>query len=95
MQSYLIGLDSKAAKIVLKYRLRMANYSENFKGAELVKMCPLCQSHEDFQCLAFSCPSIREKIKVDEPYEYLFASEIPVNLVKILESIEKIRQNCN
>ena len=95
MQSYLIGLNSNAAKIVLKYRLRMANYSENFKEAELVKMCPLCQSHEDSQCLAFSCPSIREKIKVDVPYEYLFASEIPVNLVKILESIENIRKNCN
>ena len=93
MQSYLIGLNSNTAKIVLKYRLRMANYFGNFKGAESVNMCPLCLTHEDNQSWAFSCPFIREKIKIEEPYEHLFASEISINLVKILESIEKIRQN--
>ena len=91
MQSYLIGLNSNTAKIVLQYRLRMANYCGNFKGTESVNMCPLCLTHEDDQSLAFSCPFIREKIKIEEPYEHLFASEISINLVKILESIEKIR----
>ena len=55
MQNYMLEFDSKLAKLILRYRIRMSNYSGNFKGKGQVKKCPVCKLHGDHQHLAFQC----------------------------------------
>ena len=62
MQDYLVECEVNLAKIILSYRLNMSKFWGNFKGKEKMKMCPLCDSHEDLQCLSFQCPVIIEKV---------------------------------
>ena len=91
MQDYLVECEVNLAKIILSYRLSMSKFWGNFKGKEKIKMCPLCDSHEDLQCLSFQCPVIIEKVNPRYKYETIFLSVIPVSLAETLEKIDKVR----
>ena len=91
MQPYLKALEAKMAKIVFKFRVKMANFSGNFKGNGQTATCPLCGSHSDIQDLCFRCPVVVEHLKIDEKYENLFKQSISTNLAINLIAITKLR----
>ena len=93
LQPYLNELDSNLASCVLRFRLRMAPFSENFKGQGPLKLCPLCGFHLDTQAMSFQCSEIRKKVKISIKYETIFKPEVPLETAKILQEILKIREN--
>ena len=46
IQNYMLEFDPKLVKLILRYRIRMSDYSGNFKGKGQIKLCPLCNVHE-------------------------------------------------
>ena len=92
-QEYLINtnLSAKEAQLVFSYRVRMANYSENFRGYSGHSPCPLCLSHLDSQAMCMSCPAIKENVNLQGKYQQIFSNKITKDLVKSLELIEKFR----
>ena len=93
LQPYLNELDSNLASCVLRFRLRMAPFSENFKGQGPLKLCPLCGSHLDTQAMSFQCSEIRKKVRISIKYETIFKPEVPLETAKTLQEILKIREN--
>ena len=91
MQNYLVELNEKQAKLVMKYRLKMSNYSSNFKMNDETKKCPVCQNHDDTQELAFHCPSIQKDIDIFEDHDRIYGTQTSASVIKTLESIERIR----
>ena len=93
MQHYLKNekISPKNAKLIFAYRTRMANFTENFRGPYGPKQCPLCFTHLDNQQGAFQCPKIIPNLGKGK-YEEIFLSDIPLYLIKNLETIEKIRE---
>ena len=81
-------LSATQAQLVFKYRTRMANSNENFRGYTGHTPCPLCLSHLDCQSMCMSCPTIKENIGVDGQYQKLFSNKITKEWVKILESVD-------
>ena len=73
------------------YRTRMANFSENFRGPGGPKLCPLCSTHLDNQQMAFTCPVVKPNLSTGK-YEALFRDEIPMETVKNLRIITKLRE---
>ena len=55
IQPYLLNVDiSKEEKLLLmRWRIRMAEFGENFKGGRKSVECPLCFSHPDTQQKSF------------------------------------------
>ena len=55
--------NAAQAKVMFKFRCRMANFSENFRGPQGPKPCILCGVHLDNQETSFECVkvNIREK----------------------------------
>ena len=94
MQNYLKlkNISPEDAKLVFAYRTRMANYSENFRGPSGPKLCPLCSTHLDNQQMAFTCPLIKQKLSEIGKYEYIFRSQIPIETIKNLKIITKLRK---
>ena len=45
------SINTSQAKAVFKFRTRMANFSENFKGQAGTQPCPLCRLHLDIKFL--------------------------------------------
>ena len=90
MQEYLRRLDANKAKVVMKYRLKMASYASNFKGGGGSKVCPLCSSHEDDQRFCFKCPGIDSS----HEYEDIFADNVTSEVAAKLEEIERKRSKC-
>ena len=86
-------LSAAQAQLVFKYRTRMANYNENFRGYTGHTPCPLCLSHLDCQSMCMSCPTIKENIGVDGQYQKLFSNKITKEWVKILESVDNFRND--
>ena len=95
MQSYLKSSDinPQDAKQVFSYRVRMANFSENFRGVAGPKMCQLCQTHLDNQQMAFRCPEILPHLNKKGKYENIFQNEILKETIGNLKYITKLREN--
>ena len=96
MQQYLKDktINTHQAKAAFKFRTRMANFSDNFRGGEPTKKCPLCNDgdHLDTQKHSLVCKVIKENIQTDINYDTIFYSNIGVEVAKILENILKFRQ---
>ena len=92
-QEYLTNnnLSAKEAQLAFSYRVRMANYKDNFRGNSGHTPCPLCLSHLDTQSMCMSCPTIKENISVKGNYGQIFGNNFTKDLVKCLEEIDKFR----
>ena len=75
MQEYLSKLNPSDSKEVLRFRVRMAHFSENYKGRGVPELCPLCKGHADSQELSFKCASVLDKININEENESIFEPE--------------------
>ena len=93
MQTYLEELDANLASSVVKFRLRMAHFDENYPDQGPPKPCPLCGNHMDTQSMSFQCAKIREKIPDIGIYEDLFKSDVSKDLAKATKYILEIRNN--
>ena len=92
LQPYLRSLDSNLANCVFRFRLKMAPFSENFKGKGPVKPCPLCGVHLDTQAMSFQCSLIRSKLTLRENYKNIFKPKVSADMAKTLQEILKIRE---
>ena len=91
-QKYLTMLDVNLAKTDFRFRVRMAQFSGNYKGQGPPEPCPLCGLHSDVQHQSFQCSAVTRKIKISEKYENLFKPNISTNLAKICQEIVKLRR---
>ena len=91
-QNYLSSLDVRQAKVVFRFRVKMAIFSGNFKGQGPLDPCPLCGQHDDLQEWCFQCPVVKRKVEVTEEYENIFRKNISTNLARILSRIVELRR---
>ena len=65
MQKYLElkTMTASKAKILFKFRVRMAPFGENFRGGATSTICPLCMLHPDTQSESFHCVELKRLIK--------------------------------
>ena len=61
--------DANLARTVFRFRVRMAQFSQNFPGQGPPKPCPLCGIHLDAQSMSFQCSKVKEKMQIREKYE--------------------------
>ena len=92
LHEYLTSLDVHLAKNVFRFRVRMAQFSGNFKGQGPPGLCPLCGLHSDLQQLCFQCPVVLGHIEIMEDYENIFESSISTSMAKTLHEIAKLRK---
>ena len=95
LQEYLKlkNCNSAQAKIMFRYRCRMANFGENFRGPRGPQICPLCSNHLDNQQQSFVCPKVKESVEVNVDYSNIFQKNIPAKLFHVLEEIESVRKD--
>ena len=93
MQNYFTNLDIKKSQTVLRYRVTMSRFSDNFKGKTNIEPCPLCNSHDDRQSLVFVCPVVSDKIAPQVKYENIFAPVVSSEVAEVPEEIEVLRKD--
>ena len=65
-------LSKEQAQLVFSYRVRMADYSDNYQSYSGHTPCALCLAHLDCQAMSFGCPTIKENVTVQGKYKRLF-----------------------
>ena len=93
MQKYFQDMAPEDAKLVFSHRVRMAQYSENFRGQAGPKLCPVCHTHLDNQKLAFTCPELSPELKTTGKYENIFEYNISKETVQNIKIITKLRED--
>ena len=96
LQSYLRcqNITVTQAKILLKFRTRMARYGNNYRGTSSdTDLCELCQTHRDAQDEIYICEFNKKHVTLNGTYQDLFNSEVKLEIVKILEEVYKKREN--
>ena len=93
-QDYLLCQEMTViqAKILLKFRTRMANFSNNYKGNTEVKECKQCKKHPDSQDMIYECEYNKKYIQMSGKYEDIFEVKIEIKMAKMLEEISKSRE---
>ena len=75
MQKYfkLENMNTEGARTLFKYRTRMAQYGENYRGNTGPVNCPLCGVHLDSQFMAVNnCQVVKNNIIVEGKYSDIF-----------------------
>ena len=85
-------ITTSQARAVFRYKTRMANLPENFKGGAETKPCPMCKDALDTQQHSFNCRVILENIEVEGQYSEVFFSKVQPQTAKTLESMLKFRE---
>ena len=76
-------ITSDDARMIFSYCTWMANFNENL-------ICPLFSTHLDNHQMAFICPAVKPNPSTGI-YEALFRDKIPMETVKNLRIITKLR----
>ena len=73
MQQYLKNqqITPTQAKVIFKFRTRMVNLSENFKGGKPTKERTVCNTSTDTQNHSFQCPKINN-LKIEGRIDDIF-----------------------
>ena len=89
MQSYFLhqSINPKVMRLIFRYRTKMENFSENYRGSNGPKLCPLCNVHIDSQELSFSCNEIKNEFTITVLYSEIFEEDLK------METIETIKKN--
>ena len=94
LQEYLElkDMNARQAKILFKFRVRMAPFGENFKGDLYTPLCPLCSAHPDTQEESFTCEKISRMMEVQGSYSDIFGFYFPPELIQTLYNIFYFRE---
>ena len=96
MQGYLKNekIRVNQARSIFRFRTRMARFWEHFKGGRPPQPCPVCKEAQsvDTQSHSFQCGVINENLTGNGHYENLFGSRVDENTAKLVENIEKFRE---
>ena len=76
---------------MFKFRYRMADFEENFRGALCPRPCQLCGLHLDNQETSFQCPEITKQMEIKVEYSKIFQKKIPVEIFETISRITAIR----
>ena len=80
------------AKNLFRYRVKVADFKENYGNRYEDKVCPLCTIHMDTQTHAVQCVQVKESVSVNGNYSDTFKEVIPRNISKTLYDISKLRE---
>ena len=75
-------LTLQQKKLIFRYRTRMENFGENFRGGRQQVSCPLCETHLDTQELSFQCPEIKAAIDPQRDIRDIYNEYISNELFK-------------
>ena len=94
MQEYLKEnkFNTADARLIFKFRTRMAPFRENFKGSHQSNICPLCEEHPDDQNLVFSC-QFWIKRGLQGSIEDIYSETPTKELVQTLAEMIAVRNN--
>jgi hypothetical protein len=95
IQDYLKAEDISVqeARNLFQYRVRVANFKENFGQKFQNKGCPFCFVHLDTQSHATQCAAVKEIISMEGDYRKIFFGKIPSDIARTLLKISKLREN--
>ena len=95
MQRYMLNdeLNPNQKKILFKFRTRMAEFGENYRGGRAQVICPLCNVHLDNQEMSYQCPQIKSEVQIEGKIEDIYKEEINVKTVKTIAKITEVRKS--
>ena len=89
IQSYLSleGIKISEIQDTFRFRTRMANLGENYRGQGGVAWCPLCGKHKDNQKMMFQCQVLGEKVNLDCETDNIYSNEVNIDIARTVSKI--------
>ena len=94
LQDYLLlrNMNISEAKAHFKFRVRMAPFGQNFKGGQVMIVCPFCGEHADGQEESWKCRIIRKIIDIKGEYQDIFGQIFSQEIVKSVLYLYNFRE---
>ena len=94
LQEYLKdgNLSQAEMKTTFRYRTRMENFGENYRGGRSQVVCPLCGTHLDNQQLSMQCPVIKKNVTVKGDMADIYKEDINIETIKTISKISEFRK---
>ena len=78
-------------RTIFRFRIRMANFGDNYKNKSSQTMCPLCHSHFDSQILSFQCPFYKDKLVITCNMDDVDTENVTLETAKTLTEMIRLR----
>ena len=83
---------SSSSRTIFRYRVRMENFGENYRGGAVSITCPLCNLHIDSQEMSFKCPIIRDMIDIKGDISDIYEEDIDKQTIQTILKITNYRK---
>ena len=96
IQTYLLSksLTIYEKKMIMKWRVFMEKFGQNFRGGRELVLCPLCRQHRDGEEESFnSCSETRKHVDIRGTFNEIFAEDISKKTVMTMTRILTFRDN--
>ena len=85
--------NTSQVKLIFRFRTRMLQFGENYRGGRETIPCPLCNSHIDSQAFVMECSTIRQYLIASScDLDNLYTDYIDRKTVEALEEAINIRE---
>ena len=83
LQDYLKlpGVNITELRDTFKFRVRMTEFGENYRGTADFVCCPLCHSHFDNQNMLFQCPRLKDIAVLNINIEKIYTNNIDTETI--------------
>ena len=94
LQDYLLlkNMNTCQAKALFKFRVRMAPFGQNFKGGQVMAICPFCENHADGQEESWKCKAMNEIIDIHSEYQEIFGQTFSDGIIKTVQNLYIFRE---
>ena len=77
---------------IFRFRVRMAQFGENYRGNSDHVMCPLCGKHFDSQNFSFQCEFYKSKMDIKCTMNEVYSNNVTLETAKTITKMMKLRE---
>ena len=85
-------MNACQARALLKFRVRMAPFGQNFKGGQAYINCPFCDNHVDGQEESWKCPKMKLIMDIQGEYKDIFGNTFSREVIKTVQNLYTFRE---
>ena len=85
--------STKVKQQIFSFRVRMAQFGENFRGSKEHVNCPFNCIEYDSQQHSYECTLLQSRTTIDGKYEDIFLEKVPIHAGKTVANIIHTRES--
>ena len=86
------GANINELRDTFKFRVKMLEFGQNYRGSAEFVPCPLCSTHIDEQDMLFQCPVMKSEVELHIDLNKIYTDNVDSKDIKELSKVMNMRR---